>query len=138
MTKYKIWQEVNNTCKGKYFSPEGLDENNWSVFSFVKKDILYELFVNTYWEIEFYGDRYHDSTEHNKNLKTDLLLKHSWDDLIVTEVSLDDNYNLSFLLKGKLMLGYLLNKKVKELIGNQFILSGFLKKEIPLLHNHQM
>jgi hypothetical protein len=101
MTKYKTWQLVNQ-CKGSYFSWKNIDENGFHVFYIERGAISCQLTVKSFWKLLYYNDLYFESIDFDRASYTNLILNHSWDDLIITEVSIADNYELRFMLKGKM------------------------------------
>lgn len=103
MTKYEAWQLVNQ-CTGFDFSWEGKDKDNSHIFSFKNKDKLFTLVIKSYWKIRHYNEISYESDAYNKQADYSLLMNHSAGDFKVTEISIGDNFELKFFMKGKLEL----------------------------------
>ncbi len=103
MSKYETW-EIVNQCKGLYLSWEGKNEDDSHTFVFKNRLTSFTLTVKSYWKIRYYAALYYESVDYSKHANDNFLLKHAGSNLQVTEVSIKDNYELSFLLKGKIEL----------------------------------
>ena len=103
MTNYEAWQLVNQ-CRGFVFSRQGKNEDNSHLFSYKNKEISFTLDVKSYWKILHHNETSYDSNDYNQQADYSLLMKHTADDFRVTEVSLGDNFELKFFMKGKIEL----------------------------------
>jgi len=109
MTKYEAW-EIVNQCNGLYFTWKEKNKDDSHTFSFSGDNKRYTLTVKTKWKILYYGEAYYDSVDYNNYSNIDLLLNHAGANLKVVEVSISDNFELRFFMKGKLELVILTNQ----------------------------
>ncbi len=112
MTKYETW-EIVNQCKGLNFSWKGKDKDNSHIFSFKNKNKLFTLVIKSYWKILHYNETSYESDEYNKQADYSLLMNHAAGDFRVTEVSIGENFELKFFMKGKLELVIPTHKRSK-------------------------